>query len=99
MSLEVPIEKLGAQRLEAFERAFLVRPHQPRIARHIGGEDRGEAAGLAHVYSPAASRRPDSKRSRSSGLRNSTTLGTTSDVMALSRATIPRASSSRPICA
>src|SRR5580704_2397387 len=31
-------------RLEAFERAFLVRPHQPRVARHIGGEDRGETA-------------------------------------------------------
>ena len=40
------IEKLTAQRLEAFERAFLVRPHQPRIASHIGGKDRGKAAGL-----------------------------------------------------
>ncbi len=41
------IKELAAQRLEAFERAFLVRPHQPRIPRHIGGKDRGEAAGLA----------------------------------------------------
>jgi hypothetical protein len=38
------IDELAAQRLEAFERAFLVRPHQPRIPRHIGGEDRGETA-------------------------------------------------------
>ena len=36
-------------RLEAFERAFLVRPHQPRIPRHIGGEDRGETADRGHV--------------------------------------------------
>ncbi len=35
------IDELMAQRLEAFERAFLVRPHQPRIAGHIGREDRG----------------------------------------------------------
>ena len=37
-------------RLEAIERAFLVGPHQPRVARHIGGEDRGETAfdGLFH---------------------------------------------------
>ncbi len=53
------IEELAAQRLEAFERPLLVRPHQPRIPRHIGGEDRGKAAGLAHDASPAARRRPD----------------------------------------
>jgi hypothetical protein len=29
------IEKLTAQRFEAFERAFLIRPHQPRIPHHI----------------------------------------------------------------
>jgi len=40
---DLRIDELTTQRLEAFERAFLVRPHQPRIARHIGGEDRGEA--------------------------------------------------------
>ena len=45
---DLGIEELTAQRLEAFERAFLIRPHQPRIPRHIGGEDRSEAAGLAH---------------------------------------------------
>ena len=45
---DLRIEKLAAQRFQAFERAFLVRPHQPRIPRHIGGENRGKAAGLAH---------------------------------------------------
>jgi hypothetical protein len=39
------IEELAAQRFEAFERAFLIRAHQPRIPRHIGGEDRGKPAG------------------------------------------------------
>jgi hypothetical protein len=43
---DLRIEEFAAQRLEAFERAFLVRPHQPRIPRHIGGEDRGETARL-----------------------------------------------------
>jgi len=32
-------------RLEARVRAFLVGTHQARIAGHVGGEDRGEAAG------------------------------------------------------
>jgi hypothetical protein len=36
---DLRIEELEAQRFEAFERAFFVRPHQPRIPRHIGGED------------------------------------------------------------
>ncbi len=43
------IDQLAAQRLEPFERAFLVRPHQPRIPRHIGGKDRGETAGSGHL--------------------------------------------------
>ena len=34
------INELAAQRLEALERAFLVRPHQPRIADDISGQDR-----------------------------------------------------------
>ena len=41
--------KLAAQRLEAFERPFLVGAHQPRIAGHIGGENRGEAADRRHL--------------------------------------------------
>jgi hypothetical protein len=39
------IDKLAAQRFEAFERAFFVRAHQPRIPRHIGGENGGEDGG------------------------------------------------------
>jgi hypothetical protein len=41
---DLRIDKLAAQRLEAFERPFLVRSHQPRIARHVGGDDRRETA-------------------------------------------------------
>jgi hypothetical protein len=48
---DLRIDKLAAQRLEAFERALLVRPHQPRIPCHIGGKDRGESADLAHAAS------------------------------------------------
>jgi hypothetical protein len=39
------VDQLPAMRLEAVERALLVRPHQTRIAHHISGEDRGETAG------------------------------------------------------
>jgi hypothetical protein len=47
---DLRIEELAAQHFEAFVRAFLIRPHQPRIPRHIGGEDRRETAGLAHSH-------------------------------------------------
>ena len=66
---DLGIDQLGAQSLEPRQRAFLVRPHQARIAGHIGGKDRGEAAGCGHVVSPIASRRPDRKSSRCSGFR------------------------------
>jgi hypothetical protein len=66
---DLRIEELTAQRFQTFERALLIRPHQPRIPRHIGGEDRGEAAGLAHASSPSARRRPDSNSSRCSAFR------------------------------
>jgi len=39
--------------MDAKARAFLVCPHQPRITRHIGGEDCGKAPGLAQIASPA----------------------------------------------
>ena len=73
---DIRIEKLAAQRFEAFERALFVRAHQPRIPRDIGGEDRGETAGLTHVASPAARRRPDRRSSRSSAFREVITSGT-----------------------
>ena len=46
--VEIPKPDGGVRKLQAFERAFFVRTHQQRSARHIGGEDHGEAAGLAH---------------------------------------------------
>ena len=97
--VDLRIEELMAQRLEAFERAFLIRSHQPRIPRHIGGEDRGETAGLAHPASAAAKRRPDNNSSRCSGFWKWLTSGITTEVMARRRVTISRASSSRPIWA
>jgi hypothetical protein len=45
MLADLRIDQFGEMRLEAFVRAFLVRPHQARIAHHIGREDRGETAG------------------------------------------------------
>src|SRR5437773_11309581 len=41
-------------RCDAFVRPLLVRPHQPRVARHSGGKDRGETAfdGLLHGFPP-----------------------------------------------
>jgi hypothetical protein len=38
------VHKLPAHRFEAFKTSFFVGPHKPRIAGHIGGENRGEAA-------------------------------------------------------
>ena len=42
------IEQLAPQRPERLEGAALVRADQPRIARHIGGKDRGKTAGGGH---------------------------------------------------
>jgi hypothetical protein len=55
---DLRVEELAAQRFEAFEGGALVDADQPRIRRHIGGQDRRETAGLAHFASPAARRRP-----------------------------------------
>jgi hypothetical protein len=51
---DLRIENLAAQGFKAFERAFLVRSHQPRIPRHIGGEDRGETADFCGATLPLA---------------------------------------------
>ena len=59
MADHLRIDHRGTQRLEAAKRAFLVRSHQRRIARDIGGEDRGKPAGLGQPASPAAMRRPE----------------------------------------
>jgi hypothetical protein len=45
MLANLRIDELVEMRLETFVCAFFVLAHQPRITRHIGGEDRGETAG------------------------------------------------------
>jgi hypothetical protein len=47
MFLDLGIGELTPQLLQRGERPLFIRPHQPRVASHIGGEDRGETAGLA----------------------------------------------------
>ena len=89
------IDEFAPQRLEAFERAFLVRPHQPRIPRDIGGENRCETAGLAHSASPVASRRPDTYSSCCCGFRSSESIPIQAMVVR-NRPTVSRASASRP---
>jgi hypothetical protein len=44
------VDEIAAVRLQAVEGAFLIRSHQPRITRHIGGEDRGKAARRSRRY-------------------------------------------------
>ena len=41
------IEDLVAQRLEAGQGARLVRPHEPAVADHVGGDDRRKSALVA----------------------------------------------------
>ena len=63
------LKLLDPYSLEGLESTVLVHPDQARVARHIGGKDRGKTAGLAHASSPVASRRPDRKSSRYSVFR------------------------------
>src|SRR6516164_8441531 len=42
------VNELTEMSFEAFVRALLVRAHQPRITRYVGGEDRGKAASRGH---------------------------------------------------
>jgi hypothetical protein len=46
--LDLGIGQFTPQRFEAFERAFFVHPHQSRIARDIGGQDRSKTSGYGH---------------------------------------------------
>jgi hypothetical protein len=41
---DLRIDQLPEMRLEAFVRTFLVRAHEARIARYIGGKNRGKTA-------------------------------------------------------
>jgi hypothetical protein len=63
MLLDPRIEEFATQRFEAFDRPFLMRPRQPRIPRHIGGEDRNETTARGHSSGTPALRRPPRKRS------------------------------------
>ena len=47
---DLRIDELAAMRPQALERALLVRSHQPRIARDIGGEDRRKTARFSRGY-------------------------------------------------
>ena len=96
---DLRIDQLLEVGFEPFVRTFLIGAHQPRVTGHVCGEDRGEAAGLAHSVSPVTMRRPDRNSSRWSGLRNNLTVGITLGVMTRNRATTSRASFNRPICA
>jgi hypothetical protein len=46
---DLGVHQLPEIRLEAFVRPLLIRPHQARVPRHVGGEDRGEAADRGHL--------------------------------------------------
>ena len=42
--LDLRINQLAEMLLEPLVRSLLIRSHEPRVAGHIGGKDRGEAA-------------------------------------------------------
>ena len=66
----------GSNRPEPVQRSLFITSDQARISSDVGCQDRSETTGGVHAASPAASRKPDSKSSRSSGLRQGRTLGT-----------------------
>jgi hypothetical protein len=43
------LDQLPEMRSEPRVRPFLIRSHQARVSRHVGGEDRGEAADGGHL--------------------------------------------------
>jgi hypothetical protein len=45
---DLRINQLAQVSLKARVRPLLIRSHQARVPRHIGGEDRGEAASGGH---------------------------------------------------
>ena len=44
------IDEIAEMRLKPFVGPFLILPHQARVSRHIGGEDRGEATSRGHGF-------------------------------------------------
>jgi hypothetical protein len=55
---DLRIDHVGADRTYPAKSTFLVRPNQPRIPRHIGGEDRGETPGRSHLSGKPMRRKP-----------------------------------------
>ena len=51
MLCDLRVDELPEMPLEPFVRPLLIRPHQARVARHVGGEDRSEAADRGHGLS------------------------------------------------
>jgi hypothetical protein len=49
--LDLRLNQLPEVRFEPFVCPFLIRPHQARVPRHVGSEDRGEAADRGHDLS------------------------------------------------
>jgi hypothetical protein len=49
--LDLGLNQLAEMRLEPLVRPLLIRAHQARVPRHVGGEDRGEAADRRHELS------------------------------------------------
>jgi hypothetical protein len=50
MPADLWVDELAAMGLQAFERALFVCSHQPRIARHIGSEDRRQTTRFSRGY-------------------------------------------------
>jgi hypothetical protein len=48
MLLGLRIDQLSEMGLESLVRPLLIRSHQARVARDVGGEDRGKAADRGH---------------------------------------------------
>src|SRR5262245_10631363 len=98
---DLRVEELREMRLEALVRAFLIRPHQSRIPRHIRGKDRGETAARGHPFHPAL-RMPSSQWSWSSGriqgMRSRTYMAKDVGAMAIACPKTSLASSMRPDC-
>ena len=69
MLADLRIKEFDEMRLEALVRPFLISTHQARIARHIGGEDRGKTAGCGHHSSGIPALRSPAKKVASNKAR------------------------------
>jgi hypothetical protein len=47
---DLRVDELATMRLQAIEGALLIGPHQPRVTRHVGGEDRHKSARRSRGY-------------------------------------------------